>query len=425
MSRNVVALITALFLQLPFFGARAQEQLPEPTDTLTLRDALALVLLRNPELRAFSFDLRAAEARLLQAGLRRNPELAFTAENLGGTVPLSDPELTLSLAQMIELGGKRKARVAIARGEAAVINLNYEATRLVLLFEVQRHFLEAIALEKLLGLSQETVRIAEEMLNAVRAKVRAGSTSPAEATRSEVELAKATLEMELLRERLRLSYSRLSALWGTPRAQFRSISGSLDSLVTLPSLDSLLTSASKSPDLERWEAEVHVRASRIALARAQRVPDLGLHAGYRALLESNDHTFVAGLSLPLPFFDRNQGSIAEAHLLTSSSSEQLANARLSRALQIIEAHSALSQERTRIELLRADVIPGARRAYSELRLGYERGRFGYLDLLEARRTWTEAEREKLLSLLTFHATLAELERLVGGRVSAAAPGGPR
>ena len=425
MSRRAIALISSLLLQLPIGAARAQEPAPEPTDTVTLREAVALVLLRNPELRAFAFELRAAEARRLQAGLRPNPELAFTVENLGGTLPLSDPELTLSLGQLIELGGKRRARLEVARREAAVINLDYEAARLVLLFEVHRRFLEALAAENLLRLSQESVRIAEEMLDTVRLKVRAGNTSPAEATRSEVELAKARLEMEVVSQKTLLLRSRLAMLWGEPRAEFRSISGSLDSLVALPSLDTLLVATAKSPELERWEEEVRFRAARLALARAERVPNLDLQAGYRALLESNDHTFVAGLFLPLPFFNRNQGSVAEADLLASKTTELLASAKLSRRLQVVEAYSALSQERTRIEALRDEVIPGARRAYSDLRLGYERGRFSYLDLLEARRTWTAAEREELLSLLTFHTTLAELERLIGGRVSAGAPGGPR
>ena len=167
---------------------------------------------------------------------------------------------------------------------------------------------------------------------------------------------------------------------------------------------------------------MRVQASRLARARAERAPDLGLQAGYRARLESNDHTFVAGLNLPLPLFNRNQGAMEEAGVLQSKSSEQLAAATLARRLEIIEAYSVLTQERTQIEALRHEVIPGARRAYTELRLGYERGRFGYLDLLEARRTWTEAEREELQSRLEFHIILAQLEWLAGGSISTN-PGG--
>ena len=56
-----------------------------PTDVLTLRQALALALVQNPELRAFSWEVRAAEARTLQAGLRPNPELGLEVENVAGT----------------------------------------------------------------------------------------------------------------------------------------------------------------------------------------------------------------------------------------------------------------------------------------------------------------------------------------------------
>src|SRR5437899_891026 len=57
----------------------------EPTAVLTLPQALALALLQNPELRAFAWEVRVAEARTLQAGLRPNPELGLDIENVAGT----------------------------------------------------------------------------------------------------------------------------------------------------------------------------------------------------------------------------------------------------------------------------------------------------------------------------------------------------
>ena len=57
----------------------------EPRGVLSLRDVLSLTLLRNPELSAFTFELRAAEARTIQAGVLPNPALSAELENVGGT----------------------------------------------------------------------------------------------------------------------------------------------------------------------------------------------------------------------------------------------------------------------------------------------------------------------------------------------------
>ena len=81
-----------------------------PTGVIDLRDALAAALLGNPDLAAFSWEVRAREARTLQAGRFPNPELATEFEDFGGSGDRSgwqSAQSTLSLSQLIELGGKR------------------------------------------------------------------------------------------------------------------------------------------------------------------------------------------------------------------------------------------------------------------------------------------------------------------------------
>lgn len=55
-----------------------------PTGPLSLREALAAALLHNPRLQAASYGPRVAEARILQAGQRPNPEVEFGVEGFGG-----------------------------------------------------------------------------------------------------------------------------------------------------------------------------------------------------------------------------------------------------------------------------------------------------------------------------------------------------
>jgi cobalt-zinc-cadmium efflux system outer membrane protein len=57
----------------------------EPTGLLRLRDALALALLRNAELAADSYELRAREAALLQAGAVPNPTVSLEVEDVAGS----------------------------------------------------------------------------------------------------------------------------------------------------------------------------------------------------------------------------------------------------------------------------------------------------------------------------------------------------
>ena len=60
-------------------------QLEEPSGVISLRQALSLALMHNPELAAFSLEVRAGDAKALQASLFPNPELEAEVEDFGGT----------------------------------------------------------------------------------------------------------------------------------------------------------------------------------------------------------------------------------------------------------------------------------------------------------------------------------------------------
>ena len=110
------------------FGERravvpSSEQIAEPTGVITLRDAAAFALVNNPELRAFYLEIRAAEARKLQAGLLPNPKIGVEVEEFGGTDErrgFDSAETRIELGQLIELGGKRSKRVRVASLEESL-----------------------------------------------------------------------------------------------------------------------------------------------------------------------------------------------------------------------------------------------------------------------------------------------------------------
>src|SRR5690554_6618897 len=85
----------------------------EPTGDITLMQALAAALVGNPEFAAFSQEICGREAAVLQAGLRPNPTLNTLAQNFGkrSMRGIDGGSVTLDLGQLIELGGKRAARI--------------------------------------------------------------------------------------------------------------------------------------------------------------------------------------------------------------------------------------------------------------------------------------------------------------------------
>ena len=105
----------------------------EPEGILTLREVLALTLMHNPELKAFSLEIRAAQARQLQAGLKPNPEIEIEVEEVAGSGDRSGfdaAETVIQLSQLIELGDKSGKRKKVASFEKDLAGIDYQNKRL-------------------------------------------------------------------------------------------------------------------------------------------------------------------------------------------------------------------------------------------------------------------------------------------------------
>ncbi|MCC6650500.1 MAG: TolC family protein [Candidatus Eisenbacteria bacterium] len=408
----VIAWAAIAALAWPSAMSAAELATPSPAvpAELTLRAAVQLSLSANPRLQSLGWEQRKADARTRQADARPNPQLSIGVESAAGASAGS--EATLSVGQLLELGGKRDARVALARAEGRVALLDAEAERLLLIGDVVARFLEALGAERALVVSEEEIHAAEEASATNAHRVASGAAHPVEKRRADVELASLRLERTILKSEAANARARLSATWGEAEPRFATLAGSLDSLPALPNLDSLHARALGSPLVARWRQEREARQRRLDFERARRMPDVTPSLGVRRV-EGGDHSLLGGISLPIPLFDRNRGSIEEATAALRQAPLAEAQARLELRVALAERHAELRRERDKIDALRREVLPEAARAFEEIRSGYERGRFSYLDLLEARRTWLRARREELLTLLDAHLAVADLERLAG------------
>ena len=168
--------------------------------SITLADALARTLRGSPELAAYNFELRAAEARILQAGLRPNPELGLDIENPTGSGAYSGAdqmENTLTLSQLIELGGKRPARIFEAEAGRAVVEWEYQVKRVEVLKATTLAFIDALAAQRRLELAEEVVKVSGDTVKLTEERVNVGRGSAVEAIRAKVAVASARISWSI------------------------------------------------------------------------------------------------------------------------------------------------------------------------------------------------------------------------------------
>jgi len=390
-----------------------------PTGRITLRDALALALRQSPDLAVFAWEIRARESAALQAGRAPNPVADILFEDLGASGRVLDDralvgmQATVQLSQLIELGGKRSARRAVADMDRHLAEWDFEAARIDVLTRVTAAFLDVLVSQQAVALADRARALVEQVEQTVRLRVDAGVVSPIEQTKAGVALAMARIDAQRAQRSLAADRVTLAALWGHSSAVFASADGDLQSSPALPSFDMLVQHVARNPGMARWATEIAQRDAARALEAARGVPDLTVTAGYRRLTDVDSNAFVIGASIPLPFVDRNQaGTQAAAQRLAQArEAERAARARVT--TQLAAAYRDLAMAHDEAAALANGVLPGARSAFAAIEEGYRLGRFGYLDVLDAQRTLVGAETQHLRALADVQKAVAQVERLIG------------
>jgi cobalt-zinc-cadmium efflux system outer membrane protein len=355
----------------------------------------------------------------LQASLLPNPEIEMEVEEVGGTGERSGfdgAETTIQLGQLIELAGKRSKRKRVASLESKLAGWDYEAKRLDVLTGVAHAFVKVLAAKERLTLAEELVRLSEQILNTVTQRVEAGKDSPVEKTKAQVALASARIEQKQAHQRLVSARKQLAATWGSISPVFEGVTGQLDVTFPIPSETELRRLLEQNPDLARWAIEMERRRAALELEKANAITDPTIFGGMQRFKETDDTAVVFGLSIPIPISNRNQGRILEARYNIAKARRQRRDAEANLYVALADAYEALSSALIEVTALKNEVLPGAQSAFDATRQGYRQGKFDYLMVLDAQRTFFYARARYIESLAAYHGAMADVERLIGQRI---------
>lgn len=387
---------------------------------ITLRDAVGFTLQFNPELAAFEKELRALDGASVQAGVFKNPLLGLEGDEIGGN---GRRTTTIRVSQFIELGGKRTARMAAASATRRRADDEFLAKRADILTRLAQAFIDVLAAQQRTTMTENNFNLATQFSDAVSKRVQAGKVSPVEATKATVGYASARIELEQARRDFTIAKKQLASFWTSAEPQFSQAVGDLDTLVTLPSLDALTERLRANPLLLQREKSISERQALVAFEKSRRTPDVIVSAGVKRIEQTQDNTLVLSVAIPIPLFDRNQGNLQEAFQRLAKAEDEKQVVALGLSSALVQTHEALRTAESQIRLLRADILPAAQSAFDAANKGYELGKFGFLDVLDAQRTLFQNRALYLRALVDYQRLVAELERIIAGPLELASVNG--
>ena len=397
--------------QRPVVGEEAlQTAATAPATPLSLTKAIELALEGSPEVAAATRQWEATEGQVLQGRARPNPELAYSLEDARSRTRTQSWQLNLP----VELGGKRAARTKAAEKSREQAQAQLNELKAALRANVAAAYFDVLTAQERLVLAKDSVALAKSSTDTVAKRVAAGKVSPVEESKARVAEAGIRVELAQAASEQRNALSRLFALLGKIEAPFTVLEGKAENLPPVPKLADLQSLISSSPAVVLARIEVDRRKALTDLEQSKRVPDITVSAGIQRSNETQRNILLFGVSVPLPVFDRNQGNLLEALKLEDKARDELQGATVRLHSEVAQAQERLSTIAAEVQLLRQDVLPGAKSAYDAATIGFENGKFNFLEVLDAQRTYFTAKSQYLKALGEAHRAAADVDRLLGG-----------
>lgn len=386
---------------------------PSSSAPLTLAGALRLAVDANPELSAARREVEAAEGSRIQAGVFQNPTLLVEAEDQRRETRTT----TVLLSQPFELGGKRSARMEAADRAVDVARVQLEGRKAELQANVTAAFFATLISQDRVRLAQASLDLARDGSQAAGKRVTAGKISPVEETKAKVAEANVRLELIQAQGELQTHLQQLRAVTGGTSV-IVAVDGDALVIPKPPPEEAIEARIANAPSVRQSRLEIRRLGALADLEKARRIPDITLNAGAKRDQEQGRNQAVLGISVPLPLFDTNRGNLIEALRRQDKADDDARALELRLRAEVGAARQRYLSATSELAALQSDILPGAQSAFDAATKGFELGKFGYLDALDAQRTLLQARSQYLRSLADAHRAVTDLDRLLGGPATA-------
>ncbi len=368
------------------YWQQASAQTPTtPSMPLTLRQAVALALRKNPTLLAAQQNLESTRAEEITAGLRQNP--VFTLSGSDVTLPANNPAspytYTGDVSRLFERGQKRRWRLDSARASTQVTESQYRDLERQTVLAVKQAFTNMLLAKAALQLADSNLTSYRKTVDLSHVRLQAGAISQTDFDRIDLQLAGFESDYENARVNLAQNSDQLQQLLGSehPSSRF-AIAGTLDPpqlTLSLPDLEQKALAA--RPDYRATQQAILVADANVKLADANGATDPTLDAGYSRTGTYNSAGFY--VSIPLRIFDRNQGEKQATRFTARSSRFSEIAARSLVLSDVDQAWAAYQAAQTLAQRYNAHYLQEAGTILNNLEFGYRHGSYTLLDYLDA------------------------------------------
>lgn len=389
-------------------------------EKLTVDDVVHLALQHNAVLQAQQETIAAAEGERLQARtFPHNPRLEWEAQagRERNETRHSTRTYTAKLSQEFPLGGKWRQRIRLADAGLERTRWDVSNAQRELVEDVKETFYRLVFLEDKRAFVDQALDLAQQLLRLAEERYRVGESAQLDANLARVEVQQVQRQrLDVLSQfaQARATLNRLLAR--SPEAPL-TVSGTLDVPPQALDVEALRQRAlQQRPDLRSRQAALEAANSEVALAQAQRVPDIevGFIFEREDTGDTTKQTFGGSLALPLPLWNRNTGGIVAAQARTRVAALERTALEQAISTEVANTLTELQRLRASLQLFQDTILPQSRDNLGLLRQAFTAGEVGIVPLVAEQRTFIAISTEYLETRFAYRTALVTLESILGG-----------
>lgn len=409
-------------------------QSPQGAREVTVEDLQRLALARNGDLLAVRQDIAAARGLLTQTRLRPNPGLDVT---MATGRPLGSPgerAIEIGYAHTFELAGKRDRRIDVGRVGVEMAELQVADRERLLKQDVKVRYADALAAERNLSMLRELSELTDRSAHVAQQRVAVGEAAPLERALLQVEAGRLTADRLLAASAAARAAAQLKLAAGLDPTELLALSGELKAPTVGLALEEVVAKAlAERPDLKAARAEETRAEAQLRLARVERVPDvIGVArydrvqsqfpqfgttgSGQLVSLRDTDHIVTFGVSIPLPFANRNQGNIETSIARQQAAALRRQFVEQSVRTEVVAAYTQYVAAWRALEVFGQDVVNQSQQSITIIRTSYNLGEIQLLDLLQEQRRLVDTQKAYTEILREQYVARAALEAAMSAEV---------
>ena len=389
-------------------------QPPAAAAPLTLEQAVAMARQNSPRLHGAAAAVQRADAAIRTSHVYTNPSIeVFQGQQYARPIPTPGvPGLLQHYAayQPIEVPSERRARTQVARSARASASFGQQGVARSVDSDVKHAFYEVLRRREEVEHAQENLKLVEDLRRRVEVEYRVGEKGRLELTRAEAELGRAGFAVRGAKLELANAIALLRIAIAAPADSALDPQGTLETRIQLPELAVLREEVLRThPALAQAAADVDTANARLSRERTLRIPQPTAFAEFEN--QPDLRFWRAGITVPIPLFDRRRGPIDESKAAIAQAQAEADQRRLelvSATERAYEQYQLADQQATSLE---SGELRAASSAVDAAQAAYRFGERGIVEVLDAQRVLQTVRGDLLDAQFARQAALIDLEEL--------------